>query len=268
MSNCDHNCDACKSKCDQDTSLKAPLNPNSNIKKVIAVVSGKGGVGKSLVTGLLAVSLNRLGNKVGIIDADITGPSIPKMFGVKGKLYQNDKGIIPLESENKIKMISANFILEHDNDPIVWRSPLISGLVKQFWSNVHWGDIDYMLVDCPPGTGDVPLTVFQSLNVDGIVIVTSPQELVSVIVEKAIKMAQMMNVPIIGIVENMSYVECPKCNEIIYPFGNSKIENVAKKFNTTLLTRLPINPNIASSCDNGKIEDLQFNYFDSFINKL
>ena len=228
----------------------------SNIKKVVAVMSGKGGVGKSLVTSLLAVLASRAGYKTAILDADITGPSIPKAFGIKEKAMGNDEGILPVESRTGIKMMSVNLLLEEDNTPVVWRGPVIAGTVKQFWTDVLWGDIDIMFIDMPPGTGDVPLTVFQSLPVDGIVIVTSPQDLVSMIVAKAVKMANMMHIPVLGFVENYAYLECPDCGKKINVFGASKLDEIAEAFNLPVLARLPIDPKVAESYDNGKMEDV------------
>ena len=230
MSECTHDCSTCSSNCasrQQPQSLLEPQNAQSHIKKVIAVVSGKGGVGKSLVTGLLATLTRRLNHSVAILDADITGPSIPKMFGIHDKAMGCDDGILPTESRSGIKMMSTNLLLENDTDPVIWRGSLISGTVKQFWTDVLWGDVDYMYVDMPPGTGDVPLTVFQSLPVDGIIIVTSPQELVGMIVEKAVNMAKMMNVPILGMIENYSYFKCPSCGTFLeYRVHELKISSI------------------------------------------
>ena len=229
-------------------------NAFSNVKKVIAVVSGKGGVGKSLVTGLMAVLTQRNGYHTAILDADITGPSIPKMFGVRDKAMGSEDGILPAESRTGIRMMSVNLLLENDTDPVIWRGALIAGTVKQFWTDVCWGDVDYMFVDMPPGTGDVPLTVFQSLPVDGVIIVTSPQELVGMIVEKAVNMAGMMNIPVLGIVENMSWIACPDCGKKIYPFGESKTASVALEHGIPLLAQLPLDPALARECDTGVIE--------------
>ena len=256
MSECTHDCSTCQSKCDQaqPESLLAPANPLSQVKKVIGVVSGKGGVGKSLVTGLMATLMQRRGHKTAILDADITGPSIPKMFGIHEKAMGCDDGILPVESKTGIKLMSINLLLEHDTDPVIWRGSLIAGTVKQFWTDVCWGEVDYMFVDMPPGTGDVPLTVFQSLPVDGILIVASPQELVGMIVEKAVNMAKMMNIPVLGLVENMSYVACPDCGRKLYPFGEGKTLQVAQDHSLPLLGQLPIDPTLAQSCDKGVIE--------------
>ncbi len=235
-------------------SLLEPANAASNIKKVIGVVSGKGGVGKSLVTSLMAVASRRNGKNVGILDADITGPSIPRVFGINDTVYGTELGIIPAVSADGIRVISTNLILDDPGQPVVWRGPVIAGVVKQFWNEVVWGDIDYLFVDMPPGTGDVPLTVFQSLPVDGIVIVTSPQDLVSMVVEKAVRMAEMMNIPVLGIIENMSYLTCPDCGKKIYVFGKGRTEEVAKRHDIGKVAYLPIRPEIAELCDDGKIE--------------
>ena len=238
-------------------------NPHnlSQIKKVIGVVSGKGGVGKSLVTSLLAVTMNRLGYRTAIMDADITGPSIPKAFGITEKATGNELGLYPVPSKNGVEVMSLNLLLENETDPVVWRGPVIGGTVKQFWTDVIWSDIDFMFIDMPPGTGDVPLTVFQSIAVDGIVVVTSPQELVSMIVEKAVKMAKMMNIPILGLVENMSYFTCPDNGKDYKIFGDSHIDEIAKGHNLPVLARLPIDPSIAAACDAGEIESLEAPWF-------
>ena len=257
MSECTHDCSSCGADCasrSKPESLLEAQNAFSNVKKVIAVVSGKGGVGKSLVTSLLAVLTKRNGNSAAILDADITGPSIPKMFGIHDKAMGTEDGILPVESRTGVKMMSVNLLLENDTDPVIWRGALIAGTVRQFWTDVMWGDVDYMFVDMPPGTGDVPLTVFQSLPVDGIIIVTSPQELVGMIVEKAAKMAKMMNIPVLGIVENMSYVACPDCGKKIFPFGESQTAKIAMAQGVPLLAQLPIDPAIARECDTGVIE--------------
>ena len=256
MSECTHDCSTCSASCAErkPESLLEAQNAFSNVKKVIAVVSGKGGVGKSLVTSLLAVLARRQGMNAAILDADITGPSIPKMFGIHEKAMGTEDGILPTESRTGVKMMSVNLLLENDTDPVIWRGSLISGTVKQFWTDVQWGDVDYMFVDMPPGTGDVPLTVFQSLPVDGIIIVTSPQELVGMIVEKAAKMAKMMNIPVLGLVENMSWIACPDCGKKIFPFGESQTAKVALEEGIPLLAQLPIDPAIAKECDTGVIE--------------
>ena len=260
---CTHDCSSCSSDCkSKEQNLHEELNKYSSVKKVIGIVSGKGGVGKSLVTSMLAVTFNRLGKSTAILDADITGPSIPKAFGVHERCRGNDEGIFPVVTETGIRMISVNLLLEHETDPVVWRSPIITGTVKQFWKDVIWENVDYMFVDMPPGTGDVPLTVFQSLPIDGIVIVASPQELVSMIVQKAVKMARMMNVPILGLVENMSWFMCPDCGKKHSIFGDSHIEEVAKEYDTQVLAKLPIDPELAKCVDEGKIEFFEGNYLD------
>ncbi|MCR5422247.1 MAG: Mrp/NBP35 family ATP-binding protein [Bacilli bacterium] len=249
----------------KENKLLARPNKHSSVKKIIAVVSGKGGVGKSMVTSLLASMMNKRGYKTGILDADITGPSIPKMFGIKEKGQGTDEGLIPAASKNNVKIMSSHLLLENDNDPIVWRGTLISSLVTQFWTDVIWEDVDYLFVDMPPGTGDVPLTVFQSIGVDGIIIVTSPQELVSMIVEKAVKMANMMDIPVLGLVENMSYVMCPDCGKKIEVFGPSNVENIASKFNLDVLAKMPIDYKLALLADKGNIEDAEVDYLDKAL---
>ncbi len=234
----------------------------SQIKKVIGVVSGKGGVGKSLVTSLLASTMNRMGYRSAILDADITGPSIPKAFGISEKATADDNGLYPVKSKNGVSVMSLNLLLPDETDPVVWRGPVIGGTVKQFWTDVIWGDVDFMFVDMPPGTGDVPLTVFQSLPVDGIVVVTSPQELVSMIVEKAVKMAEMMNIPILGLVENMSYFTCPDNGKNYAIFGDSHIDEIAKSHGLPVLAQLPIDPAVAKACDMGEIESLKADWFE------
>ena len=254
MSECSHNCETCGQKCAE--SLLAPQNEWSHVKHVIAVVSGKGGVGKSLVTGLMASAMRHRGHEVAVLDADITGPSVPRMLGAARRADACENGILPLENAQGIRLISLNNLLEHEADPVVWRGSLISGTVKQFWTDVVWGDVDYMFVDMPPGTGDVPLTVFQSLPVDGILIVTSPQELVSMIVQKAIRMAGMMDIPVLGLVENMSWFACPDCGKKLYPFGEGRTRQVAEEYGVPLLARLPIDPDLASACDQGLIGEV------------
>lgn len=257
-SECNHDCSSCGSDCSDRNapqSFLAEPHPMSSIKKIIGVVSGKGGVGKSLVTELLAVGMNRRGKKTGILDADITGPSIPKAFGLDQKANGNDQGILPATTKTGIDIMSINLLLENTSDPVIWRGPVIAGAVKQFYTDVVWADIDTMFVDMPPGTGDVPLTVFQSLPVDGIIVVTSPQELVSMIVEKAVKMARMMNIPILGIVENMSYAECPDRGRKINVFGESHINEIALSHGLSVLGRLPIDPALAAMVDAGDIEN-------------
>lgn len=238
-----------------EQSFKVAPNAASNIKKVIGIVSGKGGVGKSFVTSLSAAAMNRKGFKTAILDADITGPSIQKMFGVSKITNSGETGIIPEKSKNGVSVVSMNMIMDNDTQPVIWRGPIIANVVKQFWSEVEWGDVDYMFVDMPPGTGDVPLTVFQSLPVDGIIIVTTPQDLVSMIVEKAINMAKMMDIPVLGIVENMSYLTCPCCNETIMIYGESKIDEFAAEQGIDVLAKIPVDPEIAKLCDAGCIDD-------------
>ncbi|MCI7248321.1 MAG: Mrp/NBP35 family ATP-binding protein, partial [Clostridiales bacterium] len=257
---CSHNCDSCGSagSCGSNpANLLAETNSFNDIKKVIGVVSGKGGVGKSMVTSIMAVNMKRLGYKVGIMDADITGPSIPKAFGITEKAAASELGIFPCRSTTDIETMSVNNLLEDDTDPVVWRGPVIGGAVKQFWTDVLWGELDYLFVDMPPGTGDVALTVFQSLPVDGIIVVTSPQDLVSMIVTKAVKMAEMLDVPVLGLVENMSYLTCPDCGKKINVFGESKLEAVAEEQGLEILGRLPIDPKLASLCDEGRIEHFE-----------
>ena len=269
--NCTHNCNTCGESCSsrqaEQTSFLEPLNPASTVKKVIGVVSGKGGVGKSLVTTMMAVRMNAKNYKTAILDADITGPSIPKAFGL------GDDGVgmtptglmIPATTSMGIEVMSANLILDHETDPVIWRGPVIAGAVKQFWQEALWEDIDYMFVDMPPGTGDVPLTVFQSLPVDGIIIVTSPQELVSMIVAKAVNMAKKMNIPILGLVENMSYLECPDCGRRISVFGESRIDEVAKENEIPVLAKIPIEPRIAKAVDEGTVEYLEAPWLDEAV---
>ena len=255
MSECTHDCSSCGQDCSSRTQeFQEQLNAGSSVGRVIGVVSGKGGVGKSLVTGLMAVLLNRRGQRSAVLDADLTGPSIPRMFGLTEKAKGDPLGIHPVESKTGIPIMSINLLLEDDSAPVIWRGPVLAGTVKQFWSEVVWGKVDTMFVDMPPGTGDVPLTVFQSLPVDGILIVASPQGLVSMIVEKAVHMAQMMNVPILGLVENMSYVECPDCNKRIHLFGEGNLDAVALKHGLPVLARLPIDPKVSTMCDRGQIE--------------
>ena len=261
-------CSSCGEDCPSrmsPQSLLEPANADSNIKKVIGIVSGKGGVGKSLVTSLMAVSAARQGKKTAILDADITGPSIPKFFGIIDKVYGDVKGnIIPATSREGVKVVSVNLVLEDERDPVVWRGPVIAGVVKQFWNEVRWGDIDYMFVDMPPGTGDVPLTVFQSLPLDGIIVVTSPQDLVSLIVEKAVRMAEMMNIPVLGVVENMSYYVCPDCGKKHYIFGEGRVDRVAADHGLTKVARLPIETSLAKLTDAGEIEKVANEVLDEF----
>lgn len=263
---CSGNCSSCGSNCSSRKPDKSeflePMNEYSNVKRVIGVVSGKGGVGKSFVTSYLSVLMNRKGYKTAILDADVTGPSIPKAFGVKGMVQANELGIIPAVSKTDVSMISVNLLLESEETPVIWRGPVIAGTVKQFWSQVLWGDIDYMFVDMPPGTGDVPLTVFQSLPLDGIIIVTSPQELVSMIVSKAVNMANAMDVPVLGLVENYSYVQCGKCGEKISVFGKSHIDEISAKFHLPVLAKLPLDSAIAEAVDAGDVEGITGDWMD------
>lgn len=255
MSECNHDCASCSQSCsDREAPQKDSLNELSSVKKVIAVISGKGGVGKSLVTSMLAVLSQRSGNKTAIMDADITGPSIPKAFGVHERLTGSEFGFFPAQSKTGIDIVSLNLLLEHETDPVIWRGALIAGTVKQFWTDAIWKDEDILFIDMPPGTGDVPLTVFQSIPVDGVVIVTSPQDLVSMIVEKAVKMADMMNIPVLALVENMSYFQCPDCGKKHSIFGESHIEQIAAEHHIDCVARLPINPKFAAACDKGMIE--------------
>ncbi|MCI6888204.1 MAG: Mrp/NBP35 family ATP-binding protein [Lachnospiraceae bacterium] len=271
---CTHNCstcgESCSSRTSEQTSFLEPLNPASSVKKVIGIVSGKGGVGKSLVTSLMAVKMNSKGKHTAILDADITGPSIPKAFGLgtDGISVTPEGLMVPATTATGIDIMSANLLLDKDTDPVIWRGPVIAGAVKQFWQEALWENVDYMFVDMPPGTGDVPLTVFQSLPVDGIIIVTSPQELVSMIVTKAVNMAQKMNIPIIGLVENMSYLECPDCGKKISVFGESHIDEIAKTFDLPVLAKLPITPVIAQHVDAGTIEYLEEDWMDLAAEKL
>ena len=256
-------CEGCPSAAGhsgQPAGFEAEMNQFSNVKKVIGIVSGKGGVGKSFVTASLASAMGKAGYKVGILDADITGPSIPKMFGVKGPAMGTEMGIMPIEAEDGTKIMSLNLLVEDETAPVIWRGPVIAGTVKQFWSDVVWGELDYLFVDMPPGTGDVPLTVFQSLPVDGIVIVTSPQELVQMIVDKAINMAGMMNVPVLGVVENYSYLVCPDCGKEIKVFGENHIDEVAKMSKTKVLGKLPLNPAFAEKADEDKFYEIENEY--------
>ena len=259
MSECTHNCSTCGESCSERTtpqSLRKAPHPESRIGKVFGVVSGKGGVGKSMVTSQLAVTMQRRGFKVGVMDADITGPSIPTAFGVHDKAVGTQTGLDPCASRTGVELMSINLLLEDETDPVIWRGPVIGGVVQQFWTDVVW-DVDYLFVDMPPGTGDVPLSVFQSIPLDGIVIVTSPQDLVSMVVEKAVKMAEKMDIPIVGLVENMSYVTCPDCGRKIYLFGEGKSEQAALRHSLPLLAQMPIDPALASLADEGRIEDFE-----------
>ena len=270
MSSCNGNCSSCSSDCGdrKAESLLAQLNPNAKVKKVIAVVSGKGGVGKSTVTSMLAVAMARKGKRVGVLDADITGPSAPTAFGVTQCQGANDDGLYPALTRTGIQVMSINLLLDNPGDPVVWRGPVIAGAVKQFWTDVIWEDVDYLFVDMPPGTGDVPLTVFQSLPVDGIVIVTSPQDLVSMIVTKAVRMAEMMHIPVLGFVENYAYLRCPDCGKKINVFGESHLDEVAAKLGLPVLARLPIDPAVAQAYDNGQMETVNTDGISSVIEAI
>lgn len=261
-------CEGCSHNSQNPQSMLEAMNAYSNIKHVIGVVSGKGGVGKSFVTSSLAVQMAKAGYKVGILDADITGPSIPKMFGAHGQLVGDEKGMYPYETKEGIKIVSINLLMEDEEAPVVWRGPVIAGAVKQFWNEAVWGDVDYLFVDMPPGTGDVPLTVFQSLPVDGIVIVTSPQELVQMIVKKAFHMANMMHIPVLGLVENFSYLKCPDCGKKIALFGESNIDEVAAKEGTRVLGKLPLDPAYAKAADAGAFYELENPYLDAAVDAL
>lgn len=269
---CNQGCSSCAEECsdrqEEQTDFSEKLHEKSNVKKVIGVVSGKGGVGKSLVTSMLAVTMNKKEYKCAILDADITGPSIPKAFGIDERARGSDLGINPSISKTGIEIMSTNLLLENNTDPVIWRGPIIANMVKQFWTDVIWTDIDFMFIDMPPGTGDVPLTVFQSIPVDGIIIVTSPQELVSMIVSKAVKMAEMMNIPIIGLVENMSYFRCPDNGKDYKIFGESHIEEIAKNHNLQVLAKVPIDPKISEACNQGEIELYKENHFDALLKTL
>lgn len=270
----DSHCESCGvSDCgsrrpSEPESFLEELNAHSRVGKVIAVMSGKGGVGKSMVSSLLALATAKTGKKVAVLDADVTGPSIPMAFGLHQRPDGDETGVIALESASGIKVMSINLLLQNETDPVVWRGPIIAGTVKQFWTDVVWGDVDYMFVDMPPGTGDVPLTVFQSLPVDGVVVVTTPQDLVSMIVEKAVNMARMMNVPVVGLVENMSWYECPCCGQKLPIFGESHAEEEAAKYGLTNVARLPLNPSLAAACDRGMVESADTSALEEFAKKL
>ena len=259
---CGHECSSCGHSCGE-RDLHVKLMPGSSVKKVIAIVSGKGGVGKSLVTSMLAVKMQKRGFSAAILDADITGPSIPESFGVGEKRAEaEEEALNPVVTDLGIQLMSMNFLLQNENDPVIWRGPVISGAVQQFWTDVKWKDVDFMFVDMPPGTGDVPLTVFQSLPIDGIIVVSSPPQLVRVIVEKAVKMAGMMNIPILGLVENMSYVKCPDCGKEISVFGKSNIQKIAESFNVPVLARLPMEEATSACVDAGDVESLDLKELD------
>ena len=268
MSSCNHDCNNCSSKCSNPSDFRVTPHEKSNIKKVIGIVSGKGGVGKSLVTSLMACAMNRKGYHVGILDADITGPSIPKCFGVHEISGATEEGMYPAKSATGIEVMSINLLLEEETMPVVWRGPVIAGAVKQFWTDVIWQDVDFMFVDMPPGTGDVPLTVFQSIPVDGIIVVTSPQELVSMIVKKALNMANLMNIPVLGLVENMSYFKCPDCNQEHKIYGESHIDEIAAENGLDVLGKLPIDSAIAAACDGGRIEAVEGIWLEKAVEKL
>ena len=270
--NCNHDCASCGVSCPSREGaapdFAAQANPHSRVKKVIGVVSGKGGVGKSMVTSLMSVILRRRGLDTAILDADITGPSIPKAFGVHEQLMASDEGIFPAVSATGVKLVSLNLLLPNETDPVVWRGPVIAGTVKQFWTDVMWEDVDFMFVDMPPGTGDVPLTVFQSLPLDGILIVTSPQELVGMIVEKAVNMARMMNVPVLGIIENMAYFQCDQCGKRHYIFGESHLDAIAERNGVGLTARMPLDPALAAACDAGKAEMIEAPWLEGVADAL
>ena len=272
MSECTHDCSTCGESCSERKEVnpfeKKPLRDGFRVGKVDGIVSGKGGVGKSMVTSQLAVAVRRNGYNVAILDADITGPSIPRAFGVHDRAQGMGDAILPVESRTGIQMMSVNLLLEHETDPVIWRGPVIGGVVQQFWSDVLWQDVDYMFVDMPPGTGDVALNVFQSLPVDGVIIVASPQELVSMVVQKAVKMAQMMNIPIVGLVENMSYVQCPDCGKKLYLFGEGKTEEAAARYGVPLLAKMPIDPALAKLADQGAIEEFRGDWLDGAVEAI
>ena len=269
MSECTHDCSTCGEDCgSRQQSFIQPMNEHSKIKRVVGVVSGKGGVGKSLVTCLLAAKCQKAGLKVGILDADVTGPSVPKSFGITSRAMQDETGLLPTVTKTGVKMMSVNLLLEDVNSPVVWRGPVISGMIQQFWTDVNWGELDILFVDMPPGTGDVALTVFQSLPVNGVVIVSTPQDLVKMIVNKAYNMAEMMNIPVLGLIENMSYFVCPDCGKKHSIFGESQIDETAAELNLPVLAKLPINPDNAKLVDEGRVEDIEAAELDDFVNAL
>ena len=271
MSECNHDCSSCAKSCssrNNPESLLVPQNEASDIKKVIGIVSGKGGVGKSMVTSLLSVGMNRAGKKTALMDADVTGPSIPKMFGLKERIVADESYMYPIETTGGIKVVSLNLLVENETDPVIWRGPVVAGLIQQFWKDVKWGDVDYMFIDMPPGTGDVPLTVFQSIKLDGIIIAATPQELVSMIVAKAVNMAKLMNVPILGVVENMSWLKCPHCGEAIDIFGKSHTAEAAARQGLSLLDSIPLDPNLAILSDEGHIEQADTSYLNNTIQTI
>ena len=272
MSECTHDCSSCGESCAEREGGSPfqikPLRDGCRVSKVYGVVSGKGGVGKSMVTSQLAVAMRREGYNVAVLDADITGPSIPKAFGVHGRAIGTEDAILPVESRTGIQLMSVNLLLENETDPVIWRGPVIGGVVQQFWGDVLWQDVDYMFVDMPPGTGDVALNVFQTLPIDGVIIVASPQELVSMVVEKAVKMAQMMHIPIVGLVENMSYVSCPDCGKKIYLFGEGKTEEAAAKYGLQVLAKMPIDPALAKLVDEGDIESFEGDWLSGVVAEI
>ena len=269
--NCSHDCASCSQNCAERTEIqKFKPHAKSRIKHVIGVLSGKGGVGKSLVSGLLASAMARKGFKCGVLDADITGPSIPKIFGIKEKAEASAEGdgILPAQAKNGVKVMSLNLLLEHENDPVIWRGALITSAVGQFWTDVIWGDLDYLFIDMPPGTGDVTMTVFQSLPIDGVIIVTSPQQLVGMIVDKAVKMAEKMDVKVLGLVENMSYFKCPDCGKETELFGKSRLYETAGEFNISPAVKLPLDPAVAKACDEGRVFDVEEPALEALVNKI
>ena len=268
MSDCNHDCSSCGQKCSEATDFRKQLHEGSSVKKVIAVVSGEGGVGKSLVTCMLASEMQRRGYRAAVLDADITGPSVPRSFGIKEHATGNGEVLFPAYTRNGTQIMSINLILDNENQPVVWRGPVIAGAVTQFWTDVFWDNVDFMFVDMPPGTGDVPLTVFQSLPVDGVVIVTSPQDLVKMIVEKAVNMANMMNIPVLGIVENMSYFKCPDCGKEYAIFGESKVDAIAEEFGINNTARLPIDPAVSALVDAGNVEEVNGEQLAAFADDL
>ena len=270
MSDCNHDCSSCSANCSerQAESFRKPLNPYSSVKKVIGVVSGKGGVGKSLVTSLMAAEMQRRGHRCAVLDADITGPSIPKSFGIHQLATGTEEYLIPVSTYTGLQIMSINLILENETEPVVWRGPVIAGAVTQFWTDVLWRDVDYMFVDMPPGTGDVPLTVFQSLPVDGIIVVTTPQDLVGMIVSKAVRMAEMMNIPVLGVVENMSYYTCPDCGKQHEIFGASKVQDVAAAFDIPHTARIPVDPVITAMVDAGEVEHVNADFLAELVDSL
>ena len=268
--NCTHDCSTCSANCSSRSAVPTfdKTHEMTHVKKVVGVVSGKGGVGKSLVTSLMAVLAKRAGYKAGILDADITGPSIPRAFGIHSRAFGDENGLLPVASKTGIPVMSVNLLLGNETDPVIWRGPVIAGVIKQFWTDVIWGDLDVLFLDCPPGTGDVPLTVFQSIPLDGLIIVATPQELVGMIVEKAYNMAAMMNVPVLGLVENMSYVKCPDCGREISVFGESRLEETAKRLGIEHTARIPVDPKLAAACDKGMIELFDGDWLDGLLASL